>query len=272
MSNLFKSIGLIALMCFCFYLTDKTILVIKNNDELMIRINEEYSNFETKEISAIIDKDTIIPGICSKKVDKEKTYYEMSKIGEYNNNLYVYEYINPKVSLNNNIDKYIISDNKKSKKIYIFIELNNNNYKEILERKYKKYNFYTSDDFFLNNKNIINKLVTNNNSILMIKTNFSNLKKINSEYYDISTKNISCYFKEKNNEYINNCSLIKSKSIYTTKIINENYLLNLKKSITNGLFISVNYESFKKEKNIIEKYIKSKGYSLATIDYDIDEC
>lgn len=271
MSKIFKHIGLIALMCFSFYLTDKTELVIKNSDDIMVKINEEYKRYEQEPIDAKIIGDTIVPGSCSKIVNKEKTYYEMSKIGKYNSSLYIFEYNLPKISITNNKTKYIINDSKQLKNIYVFINLTNENYNKIISKNYKNYNFHVTSDFFLNKKNVIEKIIKNNNSILITNTNFSDLKKINKEYKNILNKNISCYFATKNNEFLNNCNLLKSNSIYVQNNISNNYLLNLKEKMNNGLFISVNFNNFDKEKVVFEKYIKTKGYKMAVVD-NIDEC
>lgn len=272
MSNIFKHIGLICLMCFSFYLTDKTALVVKNNDDIMIKINEEYKKYEKEAKDAKIIENTIVPGICSIKVNKEKTYYEMSKIGKYNPNLYVLDFERPKISISTNKDKYIINDNNQFKKIYFFISLSHDNYKEIISNNYMNYNFYTTYDFIMNNKEAIEKILSNNNSVLITNTSFDNLKKVNNEYKKISNKNISCYFESENNKFLNNCNLINSNSILVSNIFNNNYLLKLKENLKNGLFISVSYNTFKKEKIVVEKYIKSKGYKLSLIDSNIEEC
>lgn len=272
MSKIFKHIGLITLVCFSFYITEKTQLVLKNNDDIMLKINEEYKKFNQEGKNAQIKGNKIIPGTCFKKVNKEKTYQEMLKLGKYNSDFYVYDYEYPEISIINNRNKYIIRDNNYEKNIYIFINLNYKNYEEILSNKYKNYNFYTTSEFFLNNQNIIEKIIKNKNSILITKTEFSLLKKANKKYNEILDKNISCYFKDEDNKYINDCSLIKNNSIYVEKNYKVNNLLNLKKNLVPGLFISFEYSSYSKEKQIIEKYIKTKGYQLSIIDESISEC
>lgn len=272
MSKIFKHIGLIALMCFSFYLTDKTELVIKNNDDIMKKINEESKKYEQISIDAKIVEDTITPGTCSKIVNKEKSYYEMSKIGKYNTSLYEFEYKHPKISTLNNKKKYIIGGNNQLNNIYIFIKLTEENYEKIINRKYKNYNFYVTSEFFMNKKQYIERIVRNDNSILITNANFISLKKVSKEYQNITNKSIFCYLNNKDNAFLSNCSLIKSNSIYVQEKYYENYLLKIKKNLKNGLFVSVNFSTFDKEKEVFEKYIKSKGYNLSNVDKSINEC
>ena len=58
--KVFKIIGLISLTCFSFFITEKTSLVVKNMDDIMISIRENSDNYKSKSIDAKIDGDTII--------------------------------------------------------------------------------------------------------------------------------------------------------------------------------------------------------------------
>ena len=74
MKKIFQMIGLISLTCFSFFMTEKTALVVSDMDEIMIEIKANYENYKTEAIDAIIEEDTIIPGVCAKDVKIKKSY------------------------------------------------------------------------------------------------------------------------------------------------------------------------------------------------------
>ena len=63
MKETIKMIGLITLICFSFFYTDKVINVINEQDPIMIKINEVKDKYNIPSINATTTKDTIIPGI-----------------------------------------------------------------------------------------------------------------------------------------------------------------------------------------------------------------
>ena len=77
MKRLFEYIALISLLIFSFFLTDKTSIVIKNMDELMIMINNNKKRYETKEIKAVINDKYITTGISKRKVNINKSYNKL---------------------------------------------------------------------------------------------------------------------------------------------------------------------------------------------------
>ena len=48
MKKQFQIIGVLTLIWFSFFCTERTIFVIKNNDDIMIKINEEKEKYNTK--------------------------------------------------------------------------------------------------------------------------------------------------------------------------------------------------------------------------------
>ena len=71
MKKQFQIIGVLTLIWFSFFCTERTIFVIKNNDDIMIKINEEKEKYNTKSTDSIIIKDTIIPGLSGNIVNEE---------------------------------------------------------------------------------------------------------------------------------------------------------------------------------------------------------
>ena len=102
MKKFFEYLGLFALVCFSFFYTEKTTSVVKELDDIMIKIKEVSPNCKRDVIEAKIDGDTIIPGISGKEVDINTSYQNMRKIGTFNENYFEYKYIKPKELLKNN--------------------------------------------------------------------------------------------------------------------------------------------------------------------------
>ena len=272
MRKIFEYIGLLSLMCFSFFITEKTSTIAKNTDEIMITIKEEHHNYETEAINAIVNNDTIIPGVCAKKVDVDNSYNKMINIGMYDDTYYTYTYEHPSISLINNYDKYVTSGNKMFNNSYIFISLDESIKDLLNEYEFKNYNFIVTSTFYKDNSKLINMLLKDN-SILISNSNYKDYKQINKSYLSKMHNNIACYNGLMDEEYINNCSSNKSISIKPIETINDNYLLNIKKNLSNGVFLKLelNKELINSIK-IIEDYIKEKGVINIRIDNGLYEC
>ena len=73
MKSIVKLIGLLVLIGFSFFYTDKVIEVIREEDEIMIKIREEKDNYSVKPKNATISGNTIIPGINGREVNAESS-------------------------------------------------------------------------------------------------------------------------------------------------------------------------------------------------------
>ena len=91
MKKIFSKIGLFGLVLFSFFYTHKTVTVLKENDDIMIKIKENLNDYNIYSINSVIKGDTIIPGIKGKIVNIDKSYENMKKIGIYNSNYLVYD-------------------------------------------------------------------------------------------------------------------------------------------------------------------------------------
>ena len=261
-------------MLFSFIISKRTIMITKDIDEIMIEIKNNYSNYNVVGMNAKVSDKYITPGVCERKVNINKSYNEMRKIGFYNPNNYIYNNKRPSINIYNNLDKYIVNGNKTINNIYIFIELNNINKKYININKFSNYNFIVNTNFYINNKKLINELISNNNSIILIPTlNKKQYKYVYNDYLVNTNKRIYCYNNKENNNLLNICIKYKSNSIGNITTYNSNYLYNIKSYLSNGLFIKfeLNNELIN-ELLIINKYIESKGYNIKNIDNNLGEC
>lgn len=279
MKRVFEIIGLLSLVCFSFMVTEKTSLVVKNTDELMMKIKKEAGNFKINSMDAIINDDSIIPGISGREVDIDKSYKNMKKYGMYNEELYVYKNIVPSISIEKNKDKYIISGNPKKRAISLVFYLENNEdidkILNILKNNNIKANFFVDEKWFSKNKDLILNLINEGHIIGNLS---ENLDYQNSSFNYINTiiksigkqKNGYCYYTNKK-ENIESCVLLDNYTIKPLEIKN-NYFKEIKKSLSSGNIFSFKINNqLNDEINLIINYIKSKGYEIINIDELIKE-
>lgn len=253
MKKIFKIIGLISLTCFSFFITEKTSLVVKNMDDIMISIKENSDSFKTKSIDSIIKDDTIIPGINGRKVNINKSYKKMKEYGKYNEDLYVFDYIKPSISLSDNKDKIITNINSKKRMVSLIFLLDGNDPTDALN--------------IINNYNIkANFFVTSNSVDINLKPH--NIGIVSSDYGEIEwmKKVINdkyCLASDNNKPCIDN-------DLYLIKPFNissNTPLLDVKNNLDNNriLLFTVN-KTLKRELPNIIIYIKSKGYTITNLD------
>ena len=95
--------------------------IINQKDPLMIKIESLKEEYEVEPVNAMLDHDTIIPGINGRQIDVLKSYEEMKSSGIFREELLVYKDLYPSSLLSNNKDKYIIKGNNKENKVSCFI-------------------------------------------------------------------------------------------------------------------------------------------------------
>lgn len=256
MFKLFRNIGLITLFIASFIYTEKLVSVVKDYDDIMIKLKNSASNFEEEQIDGVINKNKIITGIAGKKVDIDKSYQKMREYGKYNDELIQYKKINPNNSLNKNLDKYIIGSKKDNKVALIYI-LNKD------EKIDNKLNIFITNSYYKNYKNSLYNL---NKKYLL--GSFDNNNEINKYLKNIlNQKNIYCYLEEENDILLKECSKNNYRTIIPSLIINNNSLIKLEKNLTSGIIIAIKISNYQ---NVI-KYIENKGYQIVTLDELLDE-
>ena len=133
MKRIIKFTGLLTLILFSFFYTDKVVEVIRENDKLMIELEQVSDNYKVNAINGIISGDTIKPGINGKKVNIEKSYKQMKEKGIFDENLIKYDKIVPKINMSHNQNKYIIGGNKERNMVSIVFILDNKKYLKKVE-------------------------------------------------------------------------------------------------------------------------------------------
>ena len=173
---------------------------------------------------AIIEENTIIPGIAGKQVDKDASFFKMKEFGSFNETFLIYEKVKPKISLEDNKEKIIIKGNKALRQISIIIKDDEN-----LIKYLKKANVKVS-------------------ILSTLKTSLENYEYINAENTKENFKDLDSILKKNNlNKKIcileySNIEECKQKKYYlvnpSIKVSNSNILKN-KQSISNGEIILI---------------------------------
>lgn len=278
MKKIFQIIGLISLTCFSFFLTERTALVVSDMDEIMIQIKNEKDKFSTEPIDSIIEDNTIIPGVNGRKVNINKSYKNMKINGFYHENLYVYDYTKPKVSLTDNKDKYIIKGNPSKRVVSLIFKVNMNDdidsILDIINNYNIKSTFFVEELWFENNKEKINEMIRDGHNIGILTNDYttSNFELINITLKDMNHKNNYCYQEEENKTNIDICKIKGNYTIMPTLISSTTPLSDIKGKLESGSLLSLKINSqVKKELSTIIIYIKSKGYKITNLDENILE-
>ncbi len=267
MKKIFSTIGILTLISFSFFISEQTALVVKDQDDIMIKLKEVENNYKIEVVEPIINEDTIIPGINGLEVNINKSYSEMKKIGTFSENLLEFNNIIPKTSITNTYNKYIISGNTEKQSVsLIFLLEDNDDINSITSiLKDTKANFFVNLNWLENNTNSLN------NNYIFATTSENNYFDptfiwSNSVIKRTLDQNINyCYTEEKNIDLLENCTLQKNLTIMPT--IKYNSINDIKENIANGSIIALPYSNkLIEELEVIINYINSKGYEIVDLN------
>lgn len=266
--------------CFSFIFTEKTAITLRDNDYLMKVIKEQSETYKIESENAKVEDNTIIPGLNGRNVNNNKSYDNMKRLGEFNENLLIYDLVLPEISVKNNYNKYIIGGNPKKNMVSIIFKVSpNSNIDNVLNivDVNTPLNFFIDGNWLENNENALKKLTDFNYTIgnLSYNGDYSN-----SGYVWINTiiqkysrqENNYCYLEGKNEQYLKICSLQKSYTIMPSIIAKTNPLIEIKNNLKSGdiIALELNKETLK-EFPLIINYINSKGYKIVDLDELISE-
>lgn len=180
MNKYIKVCGIILLMIFSFYYTEKVAIYVQNNTPLKKAIISYKENNNIEFVNAQINGDYIIPGINGLEVNIDKSYNKMKSYNVFSENYLVYDQIKPEISISNFKNKVINQGN--TLKNAVSIILSNNSYLK----------------GYFDSNNISYDLIQNFNYCIQIKSDDC----INSKQYIVEPTvilNSQNYLKEVNN-------------------------------------------------------------------------
>ncbi|MEG2311169.1 MAG: polysaccharide deacetylase family protein [Bacilli bacterium] len=281
MKKFFQILGILTLFIISFFYTEKAIIVVRQLDDIMIKIKEEKSKYETKPIDAIIINDEIIPGLWGQKVVENKSYLNMKRVGQFNPHFFEYEKVKPDISYSNNINKYVISGNEQKNSIsLVFLvkeETNVLDVVDILKQKNIKGNFFINDKWLEKNHHTVHKIIENGNVLGNLNSDTPNMT-VNFTWLDTIIKQLTkqkysyCYMNQKNKKNLELCAVYKNYTIMPTLIIKSSPLKEIKEKAKFGSIIA-----FPIDDNVLDElgttinYLKAKGFKIVTLKEHLSE-
>lgn len=230
----------------------------------MMEISSIKDEYEVMPVNAIIEDNTIVPGLKGRKIDLDRSYDEMRVGGVFREDALVYKDIYPSNTLSNNKDKYIIKGNNNKNKVALLYVLNSNEFEALINLDnitlFISHNYLTINNINrLKNKEIY---TYGNNGIYNDK-----VLTIDNAIIERASKNksIYCLAKEKNKDILEICNK-KNMYVVLPNIIG-NYM-EIKNNLSNGSIILLNNLN---NIQVITKYINSKGYEIVALSELLEE-
>lgn len=278
MKKIFKLMGLFVLILFSFFYTDKTLNIIKENDPIMVEINNNKDNYMVPAINGSVDGDYIIPGINGREVDVDASYSNMKLVGKFNDSSLVYKDVIPDNSISLNKDKFIIKGNSRKNMVSILFVLSNDKYLDNLEKiivdKNVSVNYFVDYSYLVNNstriKNLSNCEVYSYGN--MGKYTSDNLLFSNNLISRITDNDAIFCIGNGNKDILSLCS---SYGLYTLNpvYINSNDIyMQVKNSVSSGsiILLDINYNTVNNLILIID-FINGKGLRLSKLSDLLNE-
>lgn len=245
------------LVLLCFYTTNKTANLVRNQDPILKEIRN--ISLEKKEdfVNAVIQDDYIIPGMYGSVVDELKSLSKMKEQDVFNNLYLVSQPIKPDISLSDNLDKIIIKGNSKKQQVSFVIDENSS-------KKIK--------DYLVKNSIKASLLITKDNFskdsyFEQINNDFKNYKELDKTLKKNKINTNICVLDNNNS----NLKFCKSKKKYLVKpgmFLDNANIIEIKTKLDSGSIIYIKDATYL---DCLVEYIKSKDLKIVPLSQLISE-
>ena len=247
MKNFYKYFGIVAIMLFSFYYTEKIALLMRKKDPIYesIEVIKEESNIDY--VNAIIKDDNIIPGMNGLKVNTEKSFQKMKSFGAFNKYYLIFDQVKPEISLEDHKDKMITNGNSKKRMVSFILEENENIAKYLKENNIEASLLITKDTF------------KRDNYFEQINADNKNFKSTEELLNSINQNKNICILNNYNEQ------LCKKNQKYLVKPIlelNEFNVASIKTKIESGTIIYIKKGAKLDDVKILIDQIKYKGLNI----------
>ncbi len=261
----------LGLLLIIFYGINCYINVLSKNDPIMSKINNKKDKYYKEAVSAKIVGNEMIAGLTGLEIDKDKSYYNMLKYGNFNEALIELKKVEPTISISNYYDKYIVRGNPEKREIaLLFLIRDEDILKEvenILVKKEEKGTFFIESS-------MLDKSIIKNNEFEYELYNDNNeysyeLFESGIDYLNSISKNNGqyCFNRGDNTEFLKICSKLKIHSIKVNIFIDNNLYHQVKSNTMNSIFIGIDTnKAIIRELGVTIDYLKNHGYKLVTLD------
>lgn len=273
MKKIYPVILTLLLIYFSFYYTNKVVGLIQSKDPIMVKINKEKSKYEVDAINAKVDSKKMTPGKNGKVVNVNQSFKKMKSYGEYNDELYVFEEVEPTVSMDDYYDRYINLGRSDSSNVSLVFKVEKNDSIDdvlnVLKDNKVVATFFIDGVFLEDNKEEVSKLIKNNNEVEILSYDDS----YDKLYFDDSLHKLFdvtktspkfCYADYDRKEVLELCDRLGLHTVIPTINTNINSYSLVKDKLQSGSIISLKNSST--NLNTIINYIKQRGYNLVTLN------
>lgn len=257
MKKLYKPIGLVAIMLFSFYYTEKIAVIMQNKSPIMQSIEAVEESYVVSATNASMDEHYIVPGIMGRMVNKTKSYVNMKAFGIFNEYYLIFDDVKPEISLEDNKDKVIKEGNKNKKAVALLLEDGNDAIKKYLQDNKIKADLLTKESTY-ENGSFFEQI---NNDKEKYKNVESLLNKNNQN------KNI-CYIKEMEKEY---CIKEQKYLVEETFTLGSNNIVEAKSKLDSGAIILIKKNANLEHLKLLVKEIHFKGLNIIPLSELISE-
>lgn len=278
LKKLIRVILILLLSVFSFYYTNKSIELVREQDPIMKTIRSTSEKYNVQAVNAEIKDNTIIPGISGKEINYVESYTKMKQYGMYNEIMTTLKDVEPTISVDDYYDKYIISGNKIKRSVALVFKIEQTTPKEIINILNKnKINstFFIDGEYLENNSKDITLMTNHELELLSYNKGYDEIYFSSSKDYLESLTNRKlkyCYSDYDKEEVINLCQKLKLHTIVPTINIKNSLLKEVKEQLSNSAIISIpNSKNTKQELDTTIKYIKSRGYTIETLEDLLNE-
>lgn len=282
LKKFFQIVGFIFLIGFSFFYTEKATTVIREHDPIMIELENISSNYKVDSINAVLIEDKyIIPGYNGVIIDINKSYSNMRRFGKFNESLIVKKEVMPDKTINKIYDKYIIKGNKEKKSVSLIFKVNNDTYIDvifnILDNENIKATFFIDGYWMENNLGVVKYILDKGHEIANLGYNDNYDRDFflwtNNKFKQLFNKKMKyCYTERENEEILELCKTYNMHTIMPNIIVTKYPFTEIKNSLEPGSIISLNInEQVKKELPMIINFIKSKGYTITSLEEHLSE-
>lgn len=281
LKNITKCLGVIILVVFSFYYTDKAVDIIKRNDPVMKEIVNNLDDFKIESINAIVNKDTIVPGMNGIEIDIDASYKRMRQVNGYYESMLMFSEVIPDESILERYDKFIVGGNPLRSDIALLIKVSNITNLEKIYNIFLKKNtiatFFIDGSVIENNMDLVYEMASDGFQL----ENYGyddvysedNFKWTNNMLFSLTNLEPKfCYSEYRDHELLKLCGKNKMYTVTPTLSVLNNPFYTIRNNLKEGSIISLNLtEETIKELPIIISYINQKGYNLVSLNDIISE-
>lgn len=250
MKDFYKYFGIVAIMLFSFYYTEKIALMMRKKDPIYETINVFAEDSNTSSINATIKDNTIIPGINGLSVNIDKSFQKMKSFGAFNKYYLIFEQIKPEISLEDHKDKIITSGNSKKKSVSFILEETGEISEYFKQQKIKSSILITQESF------------KRDNYFEQINNDNKNFKQVDSLLDSIKQNKHICILNNYNEEQCRKSN----KYLVKPELEFNNYnIASIKGKIESGQIILVKKGVSLKDMKILLQQINYKGLQITSL-------